>query len=164
MNLRKTKSNFLNLKFFLKSTRPSLPLKKGLSKTHQSSLTLKGGSTSHLGLLPSGEKRKPLLLVALNRFAIWMADHQRSTPAAELRFFCAGMNPPCGRAAYGNAGTRIDAWCWLLATCWDCCWWERRDQCWMRWWKYFLFDFGQDWLWRGSHQGYGGNLVTTIGI
>ena len=28
----------LNLKFFLKSTRPSLPLKKGLSKTHQSSL------------------------------------------------------------------------------------------------------------------------------
>ena len=27
------------------------PLKKGLSKTHQSSLTLKGGSTSHLGLL-----------------------------------------------------------------------------------------------------------------
>ena len=60
------------------------------SKTHQSSLTLKGGSTSHLGLLPSGKKRKPLLLVALNRFTIWMADHQRSTPAAELRFFCAG--------------------------------------------------------------------------
>ena len=29
------------------------------SKTHQSSLTLKGGSTSHLGLLPSGKKRKP---------------------------------------------------------------------------------------------------------
>ena len=56
------------------------------SKTHQSSLTLKGGSTSHLGLLPSGEKRKPLLLVALNHFILWMADHQRSTPAAELRF------------------------------------------------------------------------------
>ena len=65
-------------------------LKKGLSKTHQSSLNLKGGPTAHLGLLPSGKKRKPLLLVALNRFAIWMADHQRSTPAAELRFFCAG--------------------------------------------------------------------------
>ena len=32
---------------------------KGSSKTHQSSLTLKGGSTSHLGLLPSGKKRKP---------------------------------------------------------------------------------------------------------
>ena len=83
----KTHQSSLTLKFFLKSTRPSLPLKKGLSKTHQSSLTLKGGSTSHLGLLPSGKKRKPLLLVALNRFAIWLADHQRSTPAAELRFF-----------------------------------------------------------------------------
>ena len=56
------------------------------SKTHQSSLTLKGGSTSHLGLLPSGKKRKPLLLVALNHFILWLADHQRSTPAAELRF------------------------------------------------------------------------------
>ena len=62
-------------------------LKKGLSKTHQSSLNLKGGPTAHLGLLPSGKKRKPLLLVALNHFILWMADHQRSTPAAELRFF-----------------------------------------------------------------------------
>ena len=85
--LSKTHQSSLTLKFFLKSTRPSLPLKKGLSKTHQSSLTLKGGSTSHLGLLPSGEKRKPLLLVALNHFILWLADHQRSTPAAELRFF-----------------------------------------------------------------------------
>ena len=81
------------------------PLKKALSKTHQSSLSLKGGSTSHLGLLPSGKKRKPLLSivfttpsvplvgdrnVALNRFAIWLTDHQRSTPAAELRFFVRG--------------------------------------------------------------------------
>ena len=32
---------------------------EGSSKTHQSSLTLKGGSTSYLGLLPSGKKRKP---------------------------------------------------------------------------------------------------------
>ena len=111
--LRKPTSPPLNLKFFLKSTRPSFliklaalgnlkvnfhcahwhsffPLKKGLSKTHQSSLTLKGGSTSHLGLLPSGKKRKPLLLVALNHFILWLADHQRSTPAAELRFFVRG--------------------------------------------------------------------------
>ena len=57
-----------------------------LSKTHQSSLTLKGGSTSHLGLLPSGKKRKPLLLVARNHFILWLADHQRSSPAAELHF------------------------------------------------------------------------------
>ena len=31
---------------------------RDFSKTHQSSLTLKGGSTSHLGLLPSGKKRE----------------------------------------------------------------------------------------------------------
>ena len=75
-------------RFFRKTNSFSLNLNEGFfSKTHQSSLTLKGGSTSHLGLLPSGKKRKPLLLVALNRFTIWMADHQRSTPAAELQFF-----------------------------------------------------------------------------
>ena len=58
-------------------------------------------STSHLGLLPSGEKRKPLLSivfttpsvhlvgdrnVALNRFAIRLADHQR--------FFRKPTSPP----------------------------------------------------------------------
>ena len=48
------------------------------SKTYPSFLTVKEGSTSHLGLLPSGKKRKPLLLVALNRYAIRLADHQRS--------------------------------------------------------------------------------------
>ena len=72
------------------------------SKTYPSFLTVKEGSTSHLGLLPSGKKRKPLLSivfttpsvplvgdrnVALNHFILWLADHQRSTPAAELRFF-----------------------------------------------------------------------------
>ena len=60
---------------------------EGSSKTLQSSLSIKGGSTAHLGLLPSGKKRKPLLLVALNHFILWLADHQRSTPAAELQFF-----------------------------------------------------------------------------
>ena len=92
LNIRKNKSTSLNLK---KS-----------SKTHQSSLTLKGGSTSHLGLLPSGEKRKPLLLVALNHFILWLADHQRSTPAAELQFFLCGINRrDMGGAADATAGT-----------------------------------------------------------
>ena len=49
----------------------SISLNMFFSKTHQSSLTLKGGSTSHLGLLPSGKKRKPLLLVARNHFILW---------------------------------------------------------------------------------------------
>ena len=77
------------LRDFRKPTSPPLNLKRS-SKTHQSSLTLKGGSTSHLGLLPSGKKRKPLLLVARNHFILRLADHQRSTPAAELRFFVRG--------------------------------------------------------------------------
>ena len=124
----KTHQSSLNLKFFLKSTRPSLPLKKGLSKTHQSSLTLKGGSTAFpkpifswrrlaaLGIVqasltllsfaqpfPSGYRgctNRPFNSLydpfgspcrgqkrCSNRFAIRLADHQRSTPAAELRFF-----------------------------------------------------------------------------
>ncbi len=46
--------------FFRKPNSFSINLNEGFfSKTHQSSLTLKGGSTSHLGLLPSGKKRKP---------------------------------------------------------------------------------------------------------
>ena len=65
------------------------------SKTHQSSLTLKGGSTSHLGLLPSGKKRKPLLLVARNHFILWLADHQRSR-----------QQQSCG-LRYATAWTRI---------------------------------------------------------
>ena len=70
------------------------------SKTHQSSLTLKGGSTSHLGLLPSGKKRKPLLLVARNHFILWLADRQRSSPAAELHFaVCDRMDTNRLRAA-----------------------------------------------------------------
>ena len=46
---------------FLKSSRPSLPLKKTFSKTYPSFLTLKEGSTSLLGLLPSGKKREAAL-------------------------------------------------------------------------------------------------------
>ena len=73
---------------FLKSTRPSLPLIKAFfSKTYPSFLTLKEGSTSLLGLLPSGKKRKPLLPVALNRYAIRLTDHQRSRQGG-----CAGWD------------------------------------------------------------------------
>ena len=89
------------------------------SKTHQSSLTLKVGSTSHLGLLPSGKKRKPLLSivfttpsvplvgdrnVARNHFILWLADHQRSTPAAELRFFVRGWTRLAEELLMGTQG------------------------------------------------------------
>ena len=58
------------------------------SKTYPSFLTVKEGSTSHLGLLPSGKKRETALLGAQNRCALRMADHQRSTP-----WLC-GLGPP----------------------------------------------------------------------
>ena len=48
------------------------------SKTYPSFLTLKEGSTSHLGLLSSGEKKETALLGARNRYALRLADHQRS--------------------------------------------------------------------------------------
>ena len=57
------------------------------SKINPSFFTIKEGSTSHLGLLPSGKKRKPLLPVALNRFAIRLAGHQ-----SPRQFFCAGRD------------------------------------------------------------------------
>ena len=62
------------------------PLKRAFSKTYPSFLTLKEGSTSHLGLLPSGKKRETALLGARNRYALRLADHQRSSPC------CAGWD------------------------------------------------------------------------
>ena len=56
------------------------------SKTYPSFLTLKEGSTSHLGLLSSGEKKETALLGARNRYALRLADHQRSSPC------CAGWD------------------------------------------------------------------------
>ena len=58
------------------------------SKITPSLFTIKEGSTSHLGLLPSGKKRETALLGARNRYALRLADHQRSTPGS------CGMGPP----------------------------------------------------------------------
>ena len=44
------------------------------SKITPSFLTVKEGSTSPLGLLPSGKKRETALLGARNRFALRLAD------------------------------------------------------------------------------------------
>ena len=57
-----------------------------VSKTYPSFLTVKEGSTSLLGLLSSGEKKETVLLGARNRYAIRLADHQRSSP------YCAGWD------------------------------------------------------------------------
>ena len=83
------------------------PTRCFFSKTYPSFLTLKEGSTSLSKPLPSQKgKDVPTALsivfttpsvplvgdrnVALNHFILWLADHQRSTPAAELRFFVRG--------------------------------------------------------------------------
>ena len=78
------------------------------SKTYPSFLTLKEGSTSHLGLLPSGKKRETALLGAQNRYALRLAGHQ-----SPRQILC-GMGPPyynlllvcaifCGMGPPGNS-------------------------------------------------------------
>ena len=61
-------------------------IERVFSKITPSLFTIKEGSTSHLGLLSSGEKRETALLGARNRYALRLADHQRSTPC------CAGWD------------------------------------------------------------------------
>ena len=53
-------------------------IQRVFSKITPSLFTLKEGSTSHLGLLPSGKKKETALLGARNRYALRLADHQRS--------------------------------------------------------------------------------------
>ena len=78
----------------------SLVLMNLFSKTHQSSLTLKGGSTSHLGLLPSGKKRKPPYSV-LKPLRYKVGGPSEVSPAAELRFaVCDRMDTNRLRAAW----------------------------------------------------------------
>ena len=68
--------------FFFSKIIPSFfTIKKRLfSKINPSFFTIKEGSTSHLGLLSSDEKKETALLGARNRYALRLADHQRSTP------------------------------------------------------------------------------------
>ncbi|RGN78227.1 hypothetical protein [Segatella copri] len=56
------------------------------SKINPSFFTIKEGSTSHLGLLSSGEKKETALLGAQNRYAIRLADQ------SGLRHGCAGCD------------------------------------------------------------------------
>ena len=76
---------------------------RDFSKTHQSSLTLKGGSTSHLGLLPSGKKRKPPYSV-LKPLRYKVGGPSEVSPAAELHFAV------CDRMDTNRLGA---AWCLL---------------------------------------------------
>ena len=78
---------------------------------------VKEGSTSHLGLLPSGKKRETALLDARNRDAIRLADHQRSSPSSagwdRLGLAGASMLLLISRLAYLYQGEKG---CWYM---WD---------------------------------------------
>ena len=60
------------------------PLRFPRSRGTETFLTVKEGSTSHLGLLPSGKKRETALLGAQNRYVLRLAGHQSP------RHVCAG--------------------------------------------------------------------------
>ena len=67
-----------------------------------------------------------------------------------LAMLC-GMGPPCFSLLIGTA--RIVPHCSIAL---------RLSP--LEWGILFLFYFWEDYLWRGTHQGYGGNLMTAIGI
>ena len=99
---RKPTSPPLNLKFFLKSTRPSFFDKAGCTRQFESELSLrsfaplfpiKEGSTSHLGLLPSGEKRKPPYSV-LKPLRYKGGGPSEVYASSKLQFFVRD-EPPC---------------------------------------------------------------------
>ncbi len=92
----KTHQSSLTLKFFLKSTRPSLPLKKVLSKTHQSSLTLKGGSTAFpKPLSPQGTGDVPTALLGAQTATLYGWRTIRGLRQQRSCGFLCGMGPPC---------------------------------------------------------------------
>ena len=87
--------------FFRKPTRPSLPLRKGVLKSSRPSLPLKKAPPLISVFSPQGRRGKPPS-GARNRFAIRLADHQRSAP------YFAGWDR-LGIACYG-----LLLWTWRL--------------------------------------------------
>ena len=61
-------------------------IERVFSKITPSLFTIKEGSTSHPDPLSSGAREKTALLGARNRYALRLADHQRSSP------YCAGWD------------------------------------------------------------------------
>ena len=117
------------------------------SKTYPSFLTVKEGSTSHPGPLSSGEREETALLGARNRYAIRLADHQRSSP-------CCGGWDRRGTTCYNLLveTTIFVPHCSIALHLSP-----------LEWGILFLYYFWEDYLRGGSHQGYGRNLMTAIG-
>ena len=92
-DLRKPTSPPLNLKFFLKSTRPSLPLKKAPPL-----------SSSPFPLRVQGMYQPPYSVLKPLRYMVGGPSEVYASSRAA--FFYAGMNPPCGRARVKNDSNR----------------------------------------------------------
>ena len=120
-------------------------MSKRFSKIIPSFFTIKEGSTSHLGLLPSGKKKETALLGARNRYALRLADHQRSSPN------CAGWDRQ-GTTCYNLLveTTIFVPHCSIVLHLSS-----------LEWGILFLFYFWEDYLRRGTHQGYGGVIHIT---
>ena len=116
LNLRKTKSPPLNLKFFLKSTRPSLPLKKapplfpspfshGEGWLHSAiwKRTFIALICTTFPLRGQGMYQPPYSVLKPLRYMVGGPSEVYASSGAAV--FCAGMNPPCWRASYGDAET-----------------------------------------------------------
>ena len=86
--LSKTHQDFISINEFFSKITPSLfTIKEAFFRKPTSPpLPLREGPPLISVFSPQGRRgNRPTR--CSNRFAIWLADHQRSTPAAELRFF-----------------------------------------------------------------------------
>ena len=90
---RKPTSASLNLKFFLKSTRPSLPLKKAPPL-----------SPSPFPLRVQGMYQPPYSVLKPLRYMVGGPSEVYASSGAAV--FCAGMNPLCGRACESELSLR----------------------------------------------------------
>ena len=92
-------------------------LSAAFSKITPSLFTLKEGSTSHPDPLSSGAREETALLGAQNRFALRLADHQRSSPyfAGWDRLAVAGgdlmlhQSPRHGCAGWDRLGIAVNS-------------------------------------------------------
>ena len=106
---------------FRKSTCPFLAIIRG-AKITPSLFTIKEGSTSHLGLLPSGKKRKPPYSV-LKPLRYKVGGPSEVFASSGAAVFCAGMNPLSLKDLVMGSLVHTDCslldTCLLLARCWQ---------------------------------------------
>ena len=133
-------------------------MSKWISKIIPSFFTIKEGSTSHLGLLSSGEKKETALRCS-EPLRSKVGGPKRSSP------YCAGWD----RLAVMGISLQLYCWKWVHGGGLQVKPTRIVPHCSialhlspLEWGILFLFYFWEDYLWRGAHQGYGRNLMTAI--